>query len=212
MSQKAEYLKNVNFVSQKIAIFEIFNANFTVCDSFFEVLLLFHIPYLYIQGTLLCFTSMAKKIVSKVRGNFHQKNISFFYTQQKMTVYITTKKKNFSFSNYSRKIKEEFYAKKNLQKIDPIPLRIRKAVSHFLLLALFFLRHTVLHYFPHRWQKDHRWTCFTLTVRVTSTQQTHLFLFCLPLCQFQPSPFRILCLQMSNFCWKNFPLYSVWMM
>ncbi len=56
-----------------------------------------------------------------------------------------------------------------------------------------------LHHLPHRKRRDRRWTCFSLTVRGTSPEQTHQFLF---------SPFLILCMQMSNFCFKSFPLYS----
>jgi hypothetical protein len=50
MSQKADYLKNVNFVSQKITIFGVLNVNFLQCMTFlFKVVLLFHISYLYIE-------------------------------------------------------------------------------------------------------------------------------------------------------------------
>ncbi len=47
MSQKEDYLKNVNFVSQKITIFGVPNVDFDSAWLFFKVLLLFYIPYRY---------------------------------------------------------------------------------------------------------------------------------------------------------------------
>jgi predicted flavoprotein YhiN len=41
MSQKAEYLKNLNFVGQKIAISGVLIVNFTVRDSFFQSFIIF---------------------------------------------------------------------------------------------------------------------------------------------------------------------------
>ncbi len=68
---------------------------FAVLDFFSQSFITFSYS-LYIKGTFLCFTLMAKIIVPMVRGDFLTKNNSFFTPSKKITVYIRNKKKGFS--------------------------------------------------------------------------------------------------------------------
>ncbi len=90
MLQKTDYLKNVNFVIQKIAIFRVLNVNFYSAWLFFEVLLLFNIPYIY--RVLFCaFLSWLKNCLSGERRISNKKIIRLFKLSKKITVYIRNK-------------------------------------------------------------------------------------------------------------------------
>jgi hypothetical protein len=86
MLQKADYLKNVNFVSQKMPLLGYLMLIFTVHDFFRSFITFLH--SFYIKGTFCGLLSWLKKLSQQLEANFQQKNNLFFTPSKQIIVYI----------------------------------------------------------------------------------------------------------------------------
>jgi hypothetical protein len=101
---KSRISSKCKFCKPKNRYFGVLNVISYSAWLFFSKLYYFFIFLMYI-GYFLCFTLMAKKTVSKVRGEFPSKKyFVFLHFGKKFTVYIMNKKRIFNIPNCSRKI------------------------------------------------------------------------------------------------------------
>ncbi len=89
--KKAEYLKNANFVRQKIAIFGVLNVNLTVHDSFLSTFITLSY-FVFIYRVLFVLFSSLKKWSQKWEENFNKKYFTFLQLAKKL-VYVASKKR-----------------------------------------------------------------------------------------------------------------------
>ncbi len=130
MSEKAEYLRNVNFFSQQITIYGVLDVNYYSAWLFSSKFYYFFI-FLTNMGYFLCFTLMAKKLYQRWESNFYQKNILVFFTHSKgIAGYITNKKWFLIFLTVIERYSKSFMQKKT-KNVFKIPLGLFSTGTFF---------------------------------------------------------------------------------